>query len=67
MRSELNLLWAGFADDIGLFFTNELDLVKGIKLLVEIFDEFDLHLSEKKTETMILNDTRDDESYPNHS
>ena len=64
MRSELNLLWAGFADDIGLFFTSELDLVKGIKLLVEIFDEFDLHLSEKKTETMILNDTRDDESYP---
>jgi len=64
IRDELNLLWAGFADDIGLFFTSELDLVKGIKLLVDIFDEFDLHLSEKKTETMILNDTRDDESYP---
>ena len=63
-RSELNLLWAGFADDVGLFFTSELDLVRGIKLLVEIFDEFDLHLSEKKTETMILNDPRDDDSYP---
>ena len=37
MRSELNILWAGFADDIRLFFTSELDLEKGIKLLVEIY------------------------------
>ena len=42
-RSELNLLWAGFADDVGLFFSSEPDLVKGIKLLVDIFDEFDLN------------------------
>ena len=60
---ELELLWAGFADDIGLAFDNEADLKTGLDLLAQIFEEFDLHLSEGKTETMILNDDRDEE-YP---
>ena len=60
---ELELLWAGFADDIGLCFVNEADLKTGLDLLTDIFTEFDLHLSEGKTETMILNDERD-EDYP---
>ena len=56
-------MWAGFADDIGLCFDNETDLKTGLNLLTDIFTEFDLHLSEGKTETMILNDERD-EDYP---
>ena len=60
---ELELLWAGFADDIGMCFDNEADLKTGLDLLTDIFTEFDLHLSEGKTETMILNDERD-EDYP---
>ena len=63
MAGELELLWAGFADDIGLVFDNEADLKTGLNLLTDIFKEFDLHLSEGKTETMILNDERD-EDYP---
>ena len=60
---ELELLWAGFADDIGLCFVNEADLKTGLDLLTDILTDFDLHLSEGKTETMILNDERD-EDYP---
>lgn len=60
----LNLLWVAFADDINLNFTSEEDLIKGLDLLTEIFDEFDLHMSEKKTETMILNAECSDEDYP---
>ena len=63
MAGELELLWAGFADDIGLVFDNEADLKTGLNLLTDVFKEFDLHLSEGKTETMILNDKRD-EDYP---
>ena len=62
--SELNLTWVGFADDVGIFYRTESELISGIKILVSIFEEFDLHLSEKKTETMIFNDDRDDEEYP---
>ena len=58
---ELELLWAGFADDIGLCFVNEADLKTGLDLLTDIFTDFDLHLSEGKTETMILNDERDED------
>ena len=60
----LNLLWAGFADDLFLSFTTEADLKTGLDLLAQIFDEFDLHISEKKTETIILNDESDPENYP---
>jgi len=65
MTGELNLLWAAFADDIYLNFTSEADLKTGLDLLTTIFDEFDLHISEKKTETIILNyDPTDEENYP---
>ena len=60
---ELELLWAGFADDIGMCFDSEADLKTGLDILTDIFTEFDLHLSEGKTETMILNEERD-EDYP---
>ena len=62
--SELNLSWVGFADDVGIFHRTESELISGIKILVSVFEEFDLHLSEKKTETMIFNDDRNDEEYP---
>ena len=63
-RGNLNLLWVGFADDIQIQFTTVEDLRTGLDLLVAIFDEFDLHLSEKKTETMIFNAECDDADYP---
>ena len=63
MAGDLDLLWAGFADNVALFFSNERDLERGMKLLTDIFTEFDLNLSEKKTETMIFNAV-DDDDYP---
>lgn len=52
---DLELLWVAFADDVLLCFESAADLRRGLLLLVELLDEFDLHISEKKTETLIMN------------
>ena len=44
----LNLQWCAFADDIMLTYESADDLKRGLALLVEIFDEYDLHISEKR-------------------
>ena len=59
--------WAGYADDLELFFEDNDSLQKGLQLLDETFIRFHLSINISKTKTIIMNFryiSKDTETYP---
>ena len=59
--------WAGYADDLELFFEDSDSLQKGLQLLDETFIRFHLSINVSKTKTMIMNYghiNKDSNTYP---
>jgi hypothetical protein len=47
--------WSGYADDLELFFDDQKNLEKGLELLNETFERYNLAINVSKTKTMIFN------------
>ena len=56
--------WVGYADDLGLIFSDKINLQKGLDALEETFRKYHLTINIKKTKTIILNYKNTFESYP---
>ena len=56
--------WAGYADDLVLFFENIRDMKKATQILCETFCCHGLEINKSKTKTMILNHQLTGEEYP---
>ena len=66
-RGKHTVDWAGYADDLELFFTDTANLQKALDLLDKTFERFHLKINVSKTKTVIVNYkymNNDRETYP---
>ena len=56
--------WIGYADDLLLAFADRNNLVKGMRILDDVFKRFRLEINVGKTKTMIFNYQGAEEEYP---